>query len=84
MTHKQRHDTIDVKEAGIMPIESKKQSQAKNDWMKENSKIYSVRVMKKTETELFNFIEQQKAKGIDAAAVFKTALREYMANHAND
>lgn len=67
-----------------MPIESKKQSQAKNDWMKENSKIYSVRVMKKTETDMFDFVESQKAKGIDVAAVFKTALREYMENHKED
>lgn len=64
-----------------MPITSKKQSQAKANWMKENSKMYSIRVMKNTETDMFDFIEHQKAIGIDASAVFKAALREYMAKH---
>lgn len=64
-----------------MPITSKKQSQAKADWMKENSKMYGIRVMKNTETDMFDFIERQKANGVDAAAVFKAALREYMEKH---
>ena len=84
MTHNARHDTVYVKGADIMPIESKKQSKAKNDWMKENSKIYSVRIMKKTETEMFDFVERKKANGFDAAAVFKAALREYMENHPTE
>ena len=84
MTQDESHDTMHVKGARIMPIESKKQSQAKSDWMKENSKIYSVRVMKKTETDMFDFVERQKSKGIDAAAVFKKALREYMENHPDE
>ena len=61
-----------------MPIESKKQSQAKNDWMKENSKIYGVRVMKKSEPEMYNYIEEQCAKGVSAATLFKNTLREHM------
>lgn len=60
-----------------MPIESKKQSQAKADWMKENSKIYSVRVMKRTEPELWDFLQAQESP----ASIFKAALREYIENH---
>jgi len=60
-----------------MPIESKKQSQAKQDWMKANSKIYPVRVMKNTEPDLFSFLEAQEA----AATTIKAALREYIHNH---
>lgn len=61
-----------------MPIESKKQSKAKNDWMKENSKIYGVRVMKRSESDMYNYIEEQCAKGVSAATLFKIALREHM------
>jgi hypothetical protein len=62
-----------------MPIESKKQSQAKADWMKENSKIYGVRVMKNSESDLWDFLQ-----GKEASKVFKAALREYMENHPNE
>ena len=40
-----------------MPITSKKQSQAKQDWMKENSKMYGVRVMKNTESDIFEYLQ---------------------------
>lgn len=40
-----------------MPIESKKQSQAKAEWMKKNSKFYGVRVMKNTEEDILNYLE---------------------------
>jgi hypothetical protein len=62
-----------------MPIESKKQSQAKADWMKENSKIYGVRVMKNSEPDLWDFLQ-----GKEASKVFKSALREYISNHPNE
>jgi len=60
----------------MVPIESKKQSQAKADWMKANSKIYGVRVMKNTEKDLWDYLQ-----GKEAATVFKAALREYIQNH---
>ena len=59
-----------------MPITSKKQSQAKSDWMKENSKMFGVRVMKKTESDLYEYLQ-----GKEASKVFKAALREYIENH---
>ena len=62
-----------------MPIESKKQSKAKQDWMKANSKVYGVRVMKNSEPDLWGFLQ-----GKEAATVFKAALREYMAKHPNE
>ena len=63
----------------MMPIESKKQSQAKADWMKANSKVYGVRVMKNTEKDLWDYLQ-----GKEAATVFKAALREYIENHKGD
>lgn len=63
-----------------MPIESKKQSKAKADWMKENSKIFGVRVMKNTEKELWDFLQAQD----NPTTVIKVALREYIANHKEE
>ena len=59
-----------------MPISSKKQSQAKADWMKENSKVFGIRVMKNTEQDIWDFLQ-----GKNASEVFKKALREFMDNH---
>lgn len=64
-----------------MPITSKKQSQAKQDWMKKNSKVYGVRVMNNdNERDLWDFLQKQEAP----TTVFKKALREYMANHKEE
>ncbi len=62
-----------------MPIESKKQSKAKQDWMKENSKDYGVRVMKNTEKDLWDYLQ-----GKEAAKIFKAALREYIEKHKEE
>ena len=59
-----------------MPISSKKQSQAKADWMKENSKVFGIRVMKNAEQDIWDFLQ-----GKNASEVFKKALREFMDNH---
>ena len=61
-----------------MPIESKKQSKAKSDWMRDNSKVYGIRVMINTERDLYDFLQRQT---VPAATVIKQALREYMTNH---
>ena len=59
-----------------MPITSKTQSQAKQDWNKENSKVYGVRVMKRTETDLWDYLQS-----VDQPATeFKKALRYYIAH----
>ena len=77
MTQAERYDTITVSVAEIMPITSKKQSKAKADWMKENSKMFGIRVMKNTEKDIWDFLQSSE----NPSAVFKAALREYMENH---
>lgn len=62
-----------------MPIESKKQSEAKQNWMKENSKVFGVRVMMKSEPDIWNFLQ-----GKEASTIFKLALREYMERHKGE
>ena len=64
-----------------MPIESKKQSQAKQDWMKNNSKVYGVRVMNnQNEKDIWDFLQKQE----QPATTIKKALREYMTNHKEE
>ncbi len=77
MTQASGRDTLTVKGGVAMPIESKKQSKAKADWMKENSKMYGVRVMKNTESDIFDFLRCVE----NPSATIKAALREYMENH---
>ena len=59
-----------------MPIESKKQSKAKQDWMKANSRVFGIRVMKNSEPEMWEYLQ-----GVEPSAVFKAALKEYMERH---
>ena len=63
----------------MSPITSKKQSQAKQDWMKANSRMVSVRIMKNTEADIYEFLQDK-----EAATIIKKALREYMKNHPED
>ena len=53
-----------------MPIESKKNSEAKQRWMKENSKVFGVRVMRNTEADIFEYLE-----GKTPAEEFKKGIR---------
>lgn len=65
-------------EVSAMPIKSKKQSAAKQEWMAANSKVYGVRVMNNdNERDLWDFLKAQNAP----ATTIKIALREYMKNH---
>ena len=63
-----------------MTITSKKQSQAKQDWMKENSKMYAIRVMKNTEPDLWDFLQSVSVP----SATIKAALRFYMERHEEE
>lgn len=63
----------------MSPIKSKKNSEAKQNWMKENSKVFGVRVMKTTEKDVWDYLQ-----GKEASTVFKAALREYMENHPDE
>ena len=63
----------------MSPIESKKQSKAKADWMKANSKMFAIRVMRNTEADLWDFLQAQA----EPSKVIKTAIREYIQNHSD-
>lgn len=56
-----------------------KESEAHKRWMRENSKIYGVRIMKNSEPDLWEFLQ-----GKEASAIIKLALREYIENHKGE
>lgn len=55
-------------------------SEAKKLWMKQNSKMYSIKIMRRTESDILEFLESQE-KPVSA---IKEAIRFYIANHKNE
>lgn len=56
-------------------------SEAKKKWAKENAVIFSVKLMKRTEADIIEYMDKMLAKGIGKGTLLKMALREYMQNH---
>ena len=59
-------------------------SKAKRKWMEENTIVFSVKLMKRTEADLIAFFDTMQARGIPKVTVIKAALREYMENHKEE
>ena len=57
------------------------ESEAKKKWIKENTIIFSIKLMKRTEADIINYLEMMSNKGVRKGTIFKAALREYMKNH---
>ena len=55
-------------------------SEAKKAWMRENARQYTVKVMRRTEPDIIEFLERQEK----ATTTIKKAIREYMANHPEE
>ena len=55
-------------------------SEAKKAWIRENTRVYSLKVMRKTEPDILSFLEAQSSPG----TVIKKAIREYIANHEKE
>lgn len=56
-------------------------SEAKRKWQKENTQIITIRLQKKTDKDIFEYISEQKNLNDDfsVAGAFKEALREKIA-----
>ena len=54
-------------------------SNAHREWMKENTVVFSIRLQKKTDADILNFLQGQQRQ-----TVIKAALREYMERHGNE
>lgn len=59
-------------------------SQAKRKWMAENTIVFSVKLMKKSEADIIAYLEEMASRGIGKGTVIKLALREYIKNHKED
>ena len=57
-------------------------SEAKRKWMAKNSIVFSVKLMRRTEADIIEYLESNLSRGIGKGTVIKAALREYMANHS--
>ena len=55
-------------------------SPAKKAWMKENSRTYAIKVMKRSEADIFEFLEKQEKP----RTAIKEAIRFYIANHKEE
>lgn len=57
----------------------------KKEWMKENSVMIPLKIMKRTEGDILSFLQTETKKtGMARNAVIKLALREYMENHKEE
>ena len=59
-------------------------SEAKRKWIKENTVIFSVKIMKKSEADILDLLDRNLAKGISKNTTIKLALREFIQNHKED
>lgn len=53
-------------------------------WDKENTIVFSLKIMKRTEADIYEFLTKCQANGIGKGTIIKTALREYMENHKEE
>jgi len=60
------------------------ESEAKRKWIKENTIIFSIKLMKRTEEDIINFLDRKGEEGIPRGTIFKAAIREYMKNHPDE
>ena len=59
-------------------------SEAKKKWIKDNTIVFSIKLMKRTEADIIEFLEKYQEQGISKATVFKAAIREYIKNHKGE
>ena len=59
-------------------------SPMKRQWMAANSIVFSVKLMRRTEPDLIEYMDKYLAKGIGRGTLVKKALREYMTTHPEE
>lgn len=63
-----------------------KETEAHKRWAAENTVHIGMRLQKKSDRDILEFIQQTKAtnESISTQAIFKAALREYMERHKDN
>lgn len=59
-------------------------SEAKKKWMEKNTIVFSIKLMRRTEADIIEYLDANLAKGIGKGTIIKAALREYMENHKEE
>lgn len=59
-------------------------SEAKKKWISDNTIIFSVKLMRRTEADIIEYLGKMAERGIGRGTVLKMAIREYMQNHPNE
>lgn len=59
-------------------------SEAKKKWMEKNTIVFSIKLMRRTEADIIEYLDANLAKGIGKGTIIKAALREYMENHKDE
>lgn len=59
-------------------------SEAKKKWMEKNTIVFSIKLMRRTEADIIEYLDATLAKGVGKGTVIKAALREYMENHKEE
>ena len=54
---------------------------SKKRWDAENTIVFSVKLMRRTESDIIDYLDANLSRGIGKGTVLKAALREYMVNH---
>ena len=57
---------------------------SKRRWDSENTIVFSIKLMRRTDADIIAFLEKKLSQGVSKGSAIKTALREYMANHPEE
>ena len=57
---------------------------SKRRWDAENTMVFSIKLMRRTESDIIDFLNENLSRGISKGATIKAALREYMQNHKGE
>ena len=59
-------------------------SEAKKKWMEKNTIVFSIKLMRRTEADIIEYLDANLAKGVGKGTIIKAALREYMENRKEE
>lgn len=59
-------------------------SNSKRRWDEKNTIVFPVKLMRRTEPDLVEFLDKMLARGVGRCTMVKIALREYMTNHPEE
>lgn len=59
-------------------------NEAWSNWSRDNSIVFTMKIMKKSEEDIVKFLDVEAKKGVARNTAIKKAIREYIANHKEE